>query len=86
MVGFAAGDIPRIALNLALLKERQILGVYWGEAVQRDPMQHASNVRQLLQWFAAASVRPEITEQVTLDLKWAPEPSTPQPCPCANTR
>jgi NADPH2:quinone reductase len=67
VVGFAAGDIPRIPLNLALLKERQILGVYWGEAVQRNPKQHAANVRQLLQWFAAGSVRPEITEQVRLD-------------------
>ena len=67
VVGFAAGDIPRIPLNLALLKERQILGVYWGEAVQRNPRQHAANVRQLLQWFAAGSVRPEITEQLGLD-------------------
>jgi NADPH2:quinone reductase len=67
VVGFAAGDIPRIPLNLALLKERQILGVYWGEAVQRNPRQHATNVRQLLQWFVAGSVRPEITEQVGLE-------------------
>ncbi len=67
VVGFAAGDIPRMPLNLALLKERQILGVYWGEAVQRDPKQHAGNVRQLLQWFATGGVRPEITELVGLD-------------------
>ncbi|WP_013123233.1 NADPH:quinone oxidoreductase family protein [Thiomonas sp.] len=67
VVGFAAGDIPRIPLNLALLKERQILGVYWGEAVQRNPRQHAANVRQLLQWFVAGSVRPEITEQLGLE-------------------
>lgn len=67
MVGFAAGDIPRIPLNLALLKERQILGVYWGEALQRNPRQHAANVRQLLQWFVAGSVRPEITEQLGLE-------------------
>ena len=67
VVGFAAGDIPRIPLNLALLKERQILGVYWGEAVQRNPKQHAANVEQLLQWFAAGHVRPEITELLSLD-------------------
>jgi NADPH2:quinone reductase len=67
VVGFAAGDIPRIALNLALLKERQILGVYWGEAVQRNLKQHTANVRQLLQWFASGLVRPEITETVSLD-------------------
>ena len=67
VVGFAARDIPRIPLNLALLKERQILGVYWGEALQRNPRQHAANVRQLLQWFVAGSVRPEITEQLGLE-------------------
>lgn len=66
VVGFAAGDIPRMPLNLALLKERQILGVYWGEAVQRDPKQHAANVGQLLQWFGTGQVRPEITETVAL--------------------
>ena len=67
VVGFAAGDIPRIPLNLALLKERQILGVYWGEAVQRDPKQHAANIQQLLKWFAFGQIRPEITEQIGLE-------------------
>ena len=67
VVGFASGDIPRIPLNLALLSERQILGVYWGESIQRGPAQHAANVRQLLEWFGAARVRPAITETVVLD-------------------
>ncbi len=67
VVGFAAGEIPRIPLNLALLKERQILGVYWGEAVQRDPARHAANVAQLLQWFASGRLHPEITETPTLE-------------------
>ncbi|WP_031404444.1 NADPH:quinone oxidoreductase family protein [Thiomonas sp. FB-Cd] len=67
VVGFASGDIPRIPLNLALLSERQILGVYWGEAIQRSPAQHAANVGQLLDWFGAARVRPAITERVALD-------------------
>lgn len=66
VVGFAAGEIPKIALNLALLKERDILGVFWGDAVRRDPTQHAANMRVLAEWFAAGKVRPVITERVPL--------------------
>ncbi|KVC58030.1 NADPH:quinone oxidoreductase family protein [Burkholderia stagnalis] len=66
VVGFAAGEIPKIALNLALLKERDILGVFWGDAVRRDPAQHAANMRLLAEWFAAGKVRPMITERVPL--------------------
>ncbi|WP_334041353.1 NADPH:quinone oxidoreductase family protein [Burkholderia ambifaria] len=66
VVGFAAGEIPKIALNLALLKERDILGVFWGDAVRRDPAEHMVNMRQLAQWFAAGKVRPAITERVPL--------------------
>ena len=67
VVGFAAGEIPKLALNLALLKERDILGVFWGDAVRRDPAQHAANMRLLAEWFAAGKVRPTITERVSLD-------------------
>ncbi|KVX14382.1 NADPH:quinone oxidoreductase [Burkholderia ubonensis] len=66
VVGFAADEIPKIALNLALLKERDILGVFWGDAVRRDPTQHAANMRVLAEWFAAGKVRPVITERVPL--------------------
>ncbi|AFQ48527.1 alcohol dehydrogenase [Burkholderia cepacia GG4] len=66
VVGFAAGEIPTLALNLTLLKERDILGVFWGDAVRRDPAPHAANMRQLAQWFAAGKVRPAITERVSL--------------------
>ena len=66
VVGFAAGEIPKLALNLALLKERDILGVFWGDAVRRDPKQHVANMRLLAEWFAAGKVRPAITERVSL--------------------
>ncbi|ALX12332.1 NADPH:quinone oxidoreductase [Burkholderia cepacia JBK9] len=66
VVGFAAGEIPKIALNLALLKERDILGVFWGDAMRRDPAQHVANMRLLAEWFAAGKVRPAITERVSL--------------------
>jgi NADPH2:quinone reductase len=66
VVGFAAGEIPRLPLNLALLKERQILGVFWGEAMRRDPAQHTANMAQLGQWFAQGRLKPAITERVPL--------------------
>jgi len=66
VVGFAAGEIPRLPLNLALLKERRILGVFWGEAMRRDPARHAANMAQLAQWFAAGKLDPPITERVPL--------------------
>ena len=52
VVGFAAGDIPRIPLNLALLKGIDIQGVHWGVFVDREPEAHAQNQRQLLAWVA----------------------------------
>ena len=67
VVGFAAGDIPKIPLNLALLKERQILGVYWGDSVAANPRGHLANMRELGEWFAAGKIAPSITESVGLD-------------------
>ncbi len=67
VVGFAAGDIPKIPLNLALLKERQILGVYWGDSVAANPKGHLANMRQLGQWFEAGKIAPSITETVPLE-------------------
>ncbi len=66
VVGFAAGDIPKIPINLALLKERSIVGVYWGESVKHDPEGHARNVKQLVEWLAAGKVNPVISERVPL--------------------
>jgi NADPH2:quinone reductase len=66
VVGFAAGEIPRLPLNLALLQERQVLGVLWGEAMRRDPGQHAANMAQLGGWFAQGLLKPAITERMPL--------------------
>ena len=66
VVGFAAGEIPKIPVNLALLKERSIVGVYWGDSVKHDPAGHLRNTRQLMEWFAAGKVRPSVSERVPL--------------------
>ena len=66
VIGFATGDIPKIPINLALLKERSIIGVYWGESIKHDPEGHARNVKQLVEWLAAGKVNPVISERVPL--------------------
>jgi NADPH2:quinone reductase len=52
VIGFAAGDIPRIPLNLALLKGCDIVGVHWGGFTERDPAAQAANMNQIVQWCA----------------------------------
>ncbi|MBX3677547.1 MAG: NADPH:quinone oxidoreductase family protein [Rhodocyclaceae bacterium] len=66
IVGFAAGEIPKIPLNLALLKERQLIGVYWGDSVRHDPRGHVRNMQQLLAWFAERKIAPVVSEQLPL--------------------
>ena len=62
IIGFAAGEIPKIPLNLALLKERSLIGVYWGDSTKHDPGGHLANLYQLNEWFAAGRIRPVVSE------------------------
>ncbi|MGH6664719.1 MAG: zinc-binding dehydrogenase, partial [Pseudolabrys sp.] len=50
VVGFAAGEIPELPLNLMLLKGCDVLGVFWGSWIERDPAGHRANTGQLLAW------------------------------------
>ena len=50
VVGFAAGDIPKLPLNLVLLKGCDVLGVFWGSFIERDPAGHRANTEQLVDW------------------------------------
>jgi NADPH2:quinone reductase len=56
VVGFAAGEIPKIPLNLALLKGCDIVGVFWGSFVERDPAGHRANTRQILDWVVSGKL------------------------------
>jgi NADPH2:quinone reductase len=60
VVGFASGDIPKIPLNLLLLKGAAAIGVFWGEAVRRDPQGHRRNMVDVLGWVAAGKLNPHI--------------------------
>ena len=66
VIGFASGVIPQVKLNLALLKERSLIGVYWGDWVQRDPDGQRRNVERLAEWFAQGKIRPAVSERVAL--------------------
>ena len=65
VVGFPAG-IPKIPLNLPLLKNCQIVGVFWGDSVARRPEQHAQNVAELLQLYSQGRIKPMVTERYAL--------------------
>jgi NADPH2:quinone reductase len=67
VVGFAAGEIPKIALNLTLLKGCAIVGVFWGEQAHREPGRFAQSMRQLTQWFAAGRLHPHISATFPLE-------------------
>ena len=67
VIGFAAGDIPKLPLNLLLLREGEAKGVFWGTWTQRDPAGHARNVKQLFDWYASGAVKPHVSGAYPLE-------------------
>jgi NADPH2:quinone reductase len=65
VIGFPAG-IPRIPLNLTLLKSCDVVGVFWGAAVARDPKAHQQNVRELFDLYKAGKIKPYVSERFPL--------------------
>lgn len=61
VIGFAAGDIPKIPLNLTLLKGCDIRGVFWGAFAMREPARHLANVAELLEWFKDGKIKPLVS-------------------------
>ena len=66
VVGFAAGDIPKLPLNLALLKGAAVVGVFWGDFTRREPRAFADSLRQLGDWFREGKLRPHISRTFPL--------------------
>lgn len=60
VVGFASGTIPKIPLNLALLKGCQIVGVFWGAFATRDPARNRRNGEKIFAWVAEGKLRPHV--------------------------
>jgi NADPH2:quinone reductase len=67
VVGFAAGEIPKIPLNLALLMERSIVGVFWGEFTRRNPKANAANMREVMQWILEGKLKPLVSAAYPLE-------------------
>jgi NADPH2:quinone reductase len=66
VVGFAAGDIPKIPLNLTLLKGSAIVGVFWGEFARREPQRFADSIARLGRWFQEGKLRPHVSDVLPL--------------------
>jgi NADPH2:quinone reductase len=67
VVGFAAGEIPKIPLNLTLLKGCSIVGVFWGDFTRREPARFAEEMQQLGRWYADGKLKPHISSRFPLE-------------------
>jgi len=67
VVGFAAGEIPKIPLNLTLLKGCAIVGVFWGEFTRREPARFAESMERLSRWYAEGRLKPHISGRFPLE-------------------
>ncbi|MBY0241623.1 MAG: NADPH:quinone oxidoreductase family protein [Burkholderiaceae bacterium] len=66
VVGFANGEIPKLPLNLALLKGASLVGVFWGEFAKREPKANLAGMMQLLEWMQQGKIRPHISARYAL--------------------
>ena len=67
VIGFAAGEIPKIPLNLVLLKGCDVQGVFWGAFTEREPAANAANIATLMQWAADGRIRAHASAVYPLD-------------------
>src|SRR3954468_341433 len=66
VVGFAAGEIPKLPLNLALLKGASAVGVFWGDFARREPKAFAERAKQLGRWYGEGKWRPHVAQTLPL--------------------
>jgi NADPH2:quinone reductase len=67
VVGFAAGPIPSLPLNLALLKGASIVGVFWGDFAKREPKANAQMMATLLEWYGSGKIKPHIDSTINME-------------------
>jgi len=67
VVGFAAGDIPALPLNLPLLKGASLVGVFWGEFARRDPRGNARNLSTMTDWIRDGQMRLHVSQTYPLE-------------------
>ena len=62
IIGFAAGDIPKVPANLTLLKGCSVVGVFWGAFTRNEPEVSAQNMMELLQMYSEGKIDPKVSE------------------------
>jgi len=67
VIGFASGEIPKIALNLLLLKVVSMVGVFWGAFAKAQPQRNAANLTELLAWHSQGRLRPHVSATFPLE-------------------
>ncbi len=66
IIGFASGDIPKFPVNLALVKEYAVVGVFWGNFTRAQPKDYQDNMTELLNWYAKGTVKPVVAGRFPL--------------------
>lgn len=66
VIGFAAGDIPKLPLNLLLVKGAAAIGVFWGRFVDADPTGYRDNMSRLMTWVAEGRLKPRVDHVLPL--------------------
>jgi NADPH2:quinone reductase len=66
VIGFAAGEIPKLPLNLALLKGASVVGVVWGDFTKREPQAFAESAKQLARWYRDGKLKPHVSASYPL--------------------
>jgi NADPH2:quinone reductase len=67
VVGFAAGEIPKLPLNLVLLKSCDVRGVFWGAWTERDPAGNRASLAQIMAWCAQGKLSAHVHEVFPLE-------------------
>lgn len=67
VVGFASGRIPKLPVNLALLKGCQVVGVFWGAFRGKEPEKDRENFRQMLEWYEQGKLKPHVSHTLPLE-------------------
>lgn len=67
VIGFASGPIPKIALNLALLKGCSIVGVFWGRFAGEEPEVNLKNIEELWELFGSGKISPVVTDSFPIE-------------------
>ena len=66
VIGFANGEIPKLPLNLPLLKGASLVGVFWGDFARREPAHNLAAMQELMRWLAEGKIKPHISARYAL--------------------